>query len=458
MKTTLIAILIVLLASCSKEKEKPNNIISTGQGSLDDAGLIENFELWEPPSDAVFINPENQDDALADGSIEHPYSSFDGIQWTDNTVYALKRGTTLESQQIVISANGVTLASYGEGSRPVIWCTDNTNSGNRHGIICYWEGIDNTTIRDLEVTAPDASSCIRFLRNATNISIINCKVHDSYWGIRSLQNDGLFIYNTEVYNTNDDGMFIEDNNNIEIKNCYVHHVNTNWQPPATPESEAAGDGIQFNRCNHWWVHHNYIDRTSSGNKFCFISNNANQNNGIVEFNVMEGPTVDGASIYLHDGNNIIVRNNVMLAPAGSPVYTHSTNIQIYGNIFIKAGGPVLASSDADIYNNVFYRSSLCIQGGNIEATNNVFDSEAGQNLFHVNNLTGSNNLFVTGNPEEGSFSGDPMFVDPENGDFHLLEGSACIDQGIDMGLEQDLEGNPIPSGGGPDIGVYEYVQ
>ena len=172
---------------------------------------------------------------------------------------------------------------------------------------------------------------------------------------------------------------------------------------------------------------------------------------------MEGPTTDGSSIYFHNGDNLIVRYNLMALPAGSPVYSHATNNNIYGNIIYKAGGPVFASSDAMVHNNVFYRSNLCIQGGSIDATNNVFDSEEDKDIFHVSNLTGSNNLFVAGTPEEGSFSGDPMFVDAENGDFHLLEGSACIDKGIDVGLEYDLDGNSIPAGGAPDIGVYEYT-
>ena len=54
---------------------------------------------------------------------------------------------------------------------------------------------------------------------------------------------------------------------------------------------------------------------------------------------------------------------------------------------------------------------------------------------------------------------DPLFVDPENGDFRLLAGSPCINYGdvnfyyVDDGL--DLAGNPRIVDGDPDLGCYE---
>jgi fibronectin-binding autotransporter adhesin len=55
-----------------------------------------------------------------------------------------------------------------------------------------------------------------------------------------------------------------------------------------------------------------------------------------------------------------------------------------------------------------------------------------------------------------SLIGDPKFVDPLNGNYHLQFGSAAIDHGVDAGVYTDLDGHLRPIGLGFDIGAYEY--
>ncbi len=59
-------------------------------------------------------------------------------------------------------------------------------------------------------------------------------------------------------------------------------------------------------------------------------------------------------------------------------------------------------------------------------------------------LTGTVNLW-----------GDPAFVDPDAGDYHIGPGSAAIDSGIDAGVTTDIDGEPRPMGAGYDIGADE---
>ena len=63
-------------------------------------------------------------------------------------------------------------------------------------------------------------------------------------------------------------------------------------------------------------------------------------------------------------------------------------------------------------------------------------------------------------PGEGNIDADPLFVDPDNGDYHLRDDSPCISAGImtpDV-PDTDIEGNPRPNppGSNPDIGAYEH--
>jgi len=63
-------------------------------------------------------------------------------------------------------------------------------------------------------------------------------------------------------------------------------------------------------------------------------------------------------------------------------------------------------------------------------------------------------------PGEGNISADPQFVDPENGDYHLLPTSPCIDAGTNLEAPlDDIDGDPRPwpSWGIVDMGADEWV-
>jgi hypothetical protein len=53
--------------------------------------------------------------------------------------------------------------------------------------------------------------------------------------------------------------------------------------------------------------------------------------------------------------------------------------------------------------------------------------------------------------------GDPAFVDPAAGDYHIGPGSAAIDAGVDAGVLVDMDGEFRPAGRGYDIGADEYA-
>jgi hypothetical protein len=79
-----------------------------------------------------------------------------------------------------------------------------------------------------------------------------------------------------------------------------------------------------------------------------------------------------------------------------------------------------------------------------------------------------------GFPGIGNIDADPLFVDPDNGDYHLAPGSPCIDAAdntaVPMDITTDLDGNPrfvddpdTPETGNPgapgpivDMGAYEF--
>ena len=65
--------------------------------------------------------------------------------------------------------------------------------------------------------------------------------------------------------------------------------------------------------------------------------------------------------------------------------------------------------------------------------------------------------YVGVTPGVHDISADPLLVDPANGDYHLSNGSPCIDAGDPVNYPAtDFEGDPRPIGPAPDIGVDEY--
>lgn len=74
---------------------------------------------------------------------------------------------------------------------------------------------------------------------------------------------------------------------------------------------------------------------------------------------------------------------------------------------------------------------------------------ADHTLFWANQ---SNGIMGT-NPVEG----DPDFIDPNAGNYHIGPASAAIDTGIETGLNTDLDGDSRPHGSAPDIGADEAL-
>ena len=130
-------------------------------------------------------------------------------------------------------------------------------------------------------------------------------------------------------------------------------------------------------------------------------------------------------------NNVIVRGRAGIVNIGSPS-TITNNIIAYNVL----GGIVNMNSASQITYNGFWSNGADI-------------------LNYSSNPTVADNIYE-----------DPLFVDPNNSDYHLQEDSPCIDAGTNEapGLsEKDLDGNPrIVDGDGDsvtvvDMGVYEFM-
>jgi hypothetical protein len=138
-------------------------------------------------------------------------------------------------------------------------------------------------------------------------------------------------------------------------------------------------------------------------------------------------------------NSILISNNARLPePFGGGAYRAA----LYNSLLVRN----------DVWGIRMYNCTL------------VGTGVAPNDGIHGNTLV---SCILPGSPEQGDmwqncFNGDPKFVDPNTGNYHLSQDSPCIDAGLGIYGATDLDGNPRAMDGNgdgmivPDIGAYEF--
>ena len=159
-------------------------------------------------------------------------------------------------------------------------------------------------------------------------------------------------------------------------------------------------------------------------------------------------------------NNIAYRNkSAGIAVAGwNGDYDHPIhNVRIINNVTYNNGWPdhtwgggiAVELSDA---RDILIRNNICSQNRDWQIRDYLGGSQVTIDHNLVHGFRGADNE-VRG---ADSVEGDPLFVNPEQADFHLRSGSPAIDSGASNDAPaDDLDGAPRPQGSAWDIGAYE---
>lgn len=164
-------------------------------------------------SKTVYINPTNSKDLLENGSVEHPFDSWEDVIWKEGYTYLQKRGTTTNVDKIIVGANHLTIGAYGEGDLPVI------NSNTNTYLISGFEKA-GITISHLNLQAPDAVSSVYFLGNTGDSIIVeHCQLNANVNAVKVANGNTLVVrYNTIT--SNSEGIYSSADDNEVYYNIF----------------------------------------------------------------------------------------------------------------------------------------------------------------------------------------------------------------------------------------------
>ena len=284
-----------------------------------------------------------------------------------------------------------------------------------------------------------------------------------------------------------DGIFVaKGSSNITIRNCFFKNwshasFGSNTDDPLNKISKikfynnelTAPDIIYGGRIAYSGYsedgeyYNNYIHEIAVANQLGGSRNHFHHNiiDGIIDSTLKN--ELIGIGIWLLNYNiqvkDNIIENNIIANTESKGFEIYSVNFkkpnEVSGNIF----------RNNILYNCGITEDNIAIQFhedqenekiyNNIIENNLIYNSKSTKTcLFQYNGPLSDVSTFNTQHPDiRNNIAGDPLFVDIENGDYHLRANSPAIDAGITPLATVDYAGNPIPNGTSPDIGIYESL-
>jgi uncharacterized repeat protein (TIGR01451 family) len=212
--------------------------------------------------------------------------------------------------------------------------------------------------------------------------------------------------------------------------------------------------------------------TLSGNDI--YGNSADEGGGVLLADTIDatliGNTIhdnsadDGGGLYLNMGQNITLDNNIIVenqsSGNGGGVYVlggtaHLRHTTLAGNSG-QQGVYVYETAIARLTNTILVSHTVGVEadfGATAYLTATLWGDGAWANGTDTDAVGGS--IYT----DTLNWWGDPAFVDPAGGDYHLGAGSAAFERGVSTGVPYDIDGDLRSVGLGmqPDLGADEAL-
>ncbi len=239
-------------------------------------------------------------------------------------------------------------------------------------------------------------------------------------------------------------------------------------------TEGAGGGFHFESGNlqgrnSYVLHNSITNNMASSGGGIYISTYSNYGGltQLSENSIYGNIAESGAGIRINGPgysllNNLIVENKIvtqttpymnigsglLLNNAGQTSLLHNTIARNHGG---DGSGIYLSNASATITNTIIVSQTIGVFADD-DSTISLNATLWGAGEWANNFDTGGNGTIDTGSI---NFWGDPDFVDYEAGNYHIGPDSLAIDNGINIGILEDIDDQPRPMQSGFDIGADE---
>jgi hypothetical protein len=168
-----------------------------------------------------------------------------------------------------------------------------------------------------------------------------------------------------------------------------------------------------------------------------------------------------AGLYLYNDSPFTVTNNIIAGNTSSWVQSPAVAVR-------KSSGKFLHNTVArngSTYGFRIYEGASVVLTNNIVVSHTVGITVAAGSSAALNATLWGSGAWANGIDWDGAGTittgsvnvwGEPAFMDPDNGDYHIRSNSAAKDAGVNAGVTTDIDGDTRPVGTYYDIGADEF--
>ncbi|MEA3330049.1 MAG: right-handed parallel beta-helix repeat-containing protein [Nanoarchaeota archaeon] len=273
-------------------------------------------------------------------------------------------------------------------------------------------------------------------------------------GIASLNTGGNEILNNEIYGNDKQGIHLAHSEASVIERNVVYENCQNYDDCFGIDIIGIGDN-NLVKYNEVYSQHDTISDENVALRY----GDSKFGTGGVRF---DGDYNGDLATSTQSLGNKIFMNIIQDEYQGIQIINY-WNSEIYNNVIYNSGiygVLVMAQPAGGVTKNTKLKNNIVLNAEgflvyNFGAEENEFDYNVyfnSEENFNSNGEIGNFEFWkLKGNDLNSNF-GNPLFIDDN---FHVNAESIVIDSGVDVGIEKDFEGNLIPQGILPDVGIYE---